>query len=55
MDADATVRDGRLELGWPDGHRSLFHEVWLRHDCPCAGCRHPATAVLEWVAVEAVR
>jgi gamma-butyrobetaine dioxygenase len=43
MDVGATVRDGRLELRWADGHRSVFHGVWLRDNCPCPDCRHPAT------------
>ena len=43
MDVDATVRDGRLDVRWGNGHRSVFHGVWLRDNCPCAGCRHPAT------------
>jgi gamma-butyrobetaine dioxygenase len=30
----------RLEVAWPDGHRSTFHAVWLRDNCPCPDCRH---------------
>ena len=43
MDLGVTVRDGRLELQWGDGHRSAFHGVWLRDNCPCPACRHPGT------------
>ncbi len=43
MDADVAVRDGRLSIRWGDGHRSIFHAVWLRDHCPCPACRHPAT------------
>ena len=43
MDVAARVRDGRLEVRWGDGHRGEFHGVWLRDNCPCPGCRHPAT------------
>src|SRR5262245_49987558 len=43
MNVEATVQDGRLDLRWADGHRSVFHGIWLRDNCPCAGCRHPAT------------
>jgi gamma-butyrobetaine dioxygenase len=32
----------RLEVDWPDGHRSTFHAVWLRDNCPCLECRHPS-------------
>ena len=43
MDVGATVRDGRLEVRWGDGHHGVFHGVWLRDNCPCPGCRHPGT------------
>jgi gamma-butyrobetaine dioxygenase len=43
MDVDLTVRDEGLDLQWGPGHRSAFHAVWLRDNCPCSACRHPAT------------
>lgn len=30
---------GRLELGWPDGHRTVYDTMTLRWLCPCAFCR----------------
>ena len=32
----------RLRIDWADGHRSVFHAVWLRDNCPCPECRHPS-------------
>ncbi len=32
----------RLRVDWADGHRSTFHAVWLRDNCPCPECRHPS-------------
>jgi DUF971 family protein len=32
--------DGRLLIQWADGHRSVFHYIWLRDNCDCAQCRH---------------
>jgi gamma-butyrobetaine dioxygenase len=41
--AVSTLDDGRrLEIEWPDGHRRVFHAVWLRDNCGCADCRHPS-------------
>ena len=34
--------DGRIAIAWPDGHRSTFHPLWLRDNCPCPACRHPS-------------
>ena len=39
---ELTLDETRLEVAWPDGHRSTFHAVWLRDNCPCADCRHPS-------------
>jgi DUF971 family protein len=33
---------GRLELGWPDGHQTVYDTVTLRWLCPCAFCRGEA-------------
>jgi DUF971 family protein len=33
---------GRLEIGWADGHESVFDAVSLRWLCPCAYCRGEA-------------
>ncbi len=33
---------GTLEIGWDDGHESLFEAVPLRWLCPCAVCRGEA-------------
>src|SRR5205085_1710789 len=31
-----------LRIDWADGHRSVFHALWLRDNCPCPECRHPS-------------
>ena len=41
--AQASSNDSSLDIEWGDGHRSVFHHVWLRHNCACASCRHPGT------------
>jgi gamma-butyrobetaine dioxygenase len=28
---EAVLEDGRVAIRWRDGHRSLFHSIWLRH------------------------
>jgi DUF971 family protein len=33
---------GRLELGWPDGHTTVYDTTTLRWLCPCAFCRGEA-------------
>jgi DUF971 family protein len=33
---------GRLELAWPDGHRTVYDTTTLRWLCPCAFCRGEA-------------
>jgi gamma-butyrobetaine dioxygenase len=37
-----SVDGSTLRLEWADGHRSTFHAVWLRDNCPCPDCRHPS-------------
>lgn len=37
--------DGNLRIDWADGHSSLFHAIWLRHQCECATCGTPVNAV----------
>lgn len=37
--------EGQLGIGWSDGHASTFHPMWLRHQCACATCGTPVTAV----------
>ncbi len=32
-----------LHLDWSDGWRQSLHALWLREQCPCAECRHPAS------------
>ncbi len=32
-----------IVLHWADGHRSLFHHIWLRDNCHCAACGNAAT------------
>jgi gamma-butyrobetaine dioxygenase len=39
---ELTVDNAALEVVWPDAHRSTFHAVWLRDNCPCPECRHPS-------------
>jgi DUF971 family protein len=33
---------GRLEIGWPDGHATVYDTTTLRWLCPCAYCRGEA-------------
>ena len=33
---------GRLEIGWADGHRTVYDTTALRWLCPCAYCRGEA-------------
>jgi gamma-butyrobetaine hydroxylase len=51
-----------LRIGWADGHRSVFHALWLRDNCPCPECRHPSgqrlldtRSIPDGIAVEAAR
>ena len=44
IDSLAAV-DGQLVIDWSDGHRSSFHPLWLRHQCNCAACGTPITAL----------
>lgn len=30
--------DRTVEIDWADGHRSVFHTVWLRDNCSCEAC-----------------
>jgi gamma-butyrobetaine hydroxylase len=32
----------RVAVEWDDGHRGLFHGLWLRDNCACDACRHPS-------------
>ena len=34
----AYIQNGTLDVHWADGHRSLFHPMWLRHQCECDQC-----------------
>jgi DUF971 family protein len=27
-----------IQIDWKDGHKSDYHNVYLRDHCPCAGC-----------------
>jgi DUF971 family protein len=33
---------GRVEIGWPDGHITVYDTTTLRWLCPCAFCRGEA-------------
>ena len=33
----------KLYIGWGDGHRSVFHYVWLRDNCSCPACGESST------------
>ena len=35
--------DPFLAVGWSDGTRSRFHDIWLRDNCPCADCVNEIT------------
>lgn len=37
----ATVDGCRVILSRPPGVRMALPAIWLRHNCPCAACRHP--------------
>jgi gamma-butyrobetaine dioxygenase len=39
---DLQVDGPRLRISWADGHRSVYHAIWLRDNCPCVECRHPS-------------
>ena len=39
------VASGQLGIDWSDGHRSLFHPMWLRHQCACRVCGTPVNAL----------
>ena len=41
----AEINNGGLSVIWDDGHKSLFHAIWLRHQCTCADCGTPLNAV----------
>lgn len=30
-----------VKIAWADGHRSTFHNIWLRDNCHCPSCQHP--------------
>ena len=36
---------GFLRVSWADGHRSLFHYIWLRHNCFCPACGTSADGI----------
>ena len=38
--AAQTLTERALEISWVDSHRSTFHFIWLRDNCPCPECRH---------------
>ena len=38
---DSSTDGKKVEIKWSDGHRSKFHFLWLRDNCPC--CVHPDT------------
>ena len=41
----AALQDNELFILWEDGHESLYHPVWLRHQCACSECGTPLNAV----------
>ena len=42
MAATVAIDRRRVVIGRPDGSITAFPFVWLRHNCPCAACRHPS-------------
>ena len=40
--AALSARGDALTVFWADGRESLYHAIWLRHNCPCPGCRSAA-------------
>jgi gamma-butyrobetaine dioxygenase len=46
------IHDRALRVDWADGHRSTFHAVWLRDNCPCPACRHESgQRLLDTIAI----
>ena len=41
--SDVAIGGRAIALAWPDGRRGEFPFTWLRDNCPCALCRHPAS------------
>jgi gamma-butyrobetaine dioxygenase len=39
---DATIAQDRIAVTWSDGRHAGYPFIWLRDNCPCALCRHPA-------------
>jgi len=39
---DLELLDRTLRIRWGDGHRSVFHYIWLRDACRCPGCGEPS-------------
>ena len=40
---NATLEPGHVAITWSDGRASLFHNIWLRDNCPCEQCVHQVT------------
>ena len=41
---------GRLEIGWDDGHATVYDTTTLRWLCPCAFCRGRRACRAGWTA-----
>ena len=41
----ANVTAQGLRIKWQDQHESLFHWIWLRHQCTCPACGTPMDAI----------
>jgi len=39
VSVDISNREQILEVGWEDGHKSIFPLYGLRKNCPCVACR----------------
>ncbi|MBB3066774.1 TauD/TfdA family dioxygenase [Limibacillus halophilus] len=45
--------DDAVKALWDDHRESQFHAVWLRDNCACATCRHPATQERTFLLLDA--
>jgi len=44
-----------VEVGWADGHRSVYPNRYLRDHCPCATCRERPVRSLPILSADDVR
>ena len=37
---NCVLEERTMSIEWADGQHSVFHQIWLRDNCPCPKCRH---------------